>query len=127
MSFGKFNLVHDAAADPDTLYPKKITYEPTGVLSSLKLDKQSNNEAARQGNYLISKSLDMTRLTRLVRVTNQFALQKNLECLANQLAQIVVGNSHDSGQLRGKTMRINMRIGWLNVHGCGLPTAKIQF
>ena len=34
-SFGKFYLVNDPNAELDSLYPKKIVYEPTGVLRSL--------------------------------------------------------------------------------------------
>ena len=34
-SFGKFKLVHDADADSENLYPKKIVYEAVGALASL--------------------------------------------------------------------------------------------
>ena len=34
-SFGKFKLVHDADADSENLYPKKIVYEAPGSLASL--------------------------------------------------------------------------------------------
>ena len=38
-SFGKFTLTDDPDADSDSLYPKKITYEPTGMLASLSQDQ----------------------------------------------------------------------------------------
>ena len=34
-SFGKFILAHDPDADSESLYPKKIVYEASGVLASL--------------------------------------------------------------------------------------------
>ena len=41
-SFGKFIIVTDLDADPDDLYPKKIIYEPTGVLASISRNASSN-------------------------------------------------------------------------------------
>ena len=34
-SFGKFSLVDDPDADPESLYPKKIVYEPQGILAQI--------------------------------------------------------------------------------------------
>ena len=34
-SFGKFTIVADPEADSDSLYPNKIIFEPSGILSSV--------------------------------------------------------------------------------------------
>ena len=57
----------------------------------------------------------MSRLTRLVKVANAVALKKDLDQLTNQLANIVIGNNSDSNHFKGKTIKINLRIGWLIV------------
>lgn len=52
-SFGKFKLVHDAEADSENLYPKKIVYEAPGALASLATDSTGKATAA-------ARQVDMT-------------------------------------------------------------------
>ena len=125
-SFGKFTLANDPEADSESLYPKKIVYEPTSTLASLsQLD--SGKAAGSMSKVTISRPLDMSRLIRLVKVTNAVALRKDLDQLTNQLAQIMIGNNPDSNLFKGKTVKINMRIGWLIASACGSGAPKLSF
>ena len=73
-SFGKIYLVNDPDAGDDSLYPKKLVYEPMGVLRSLSDDKPF----VRPTN-LINKPLDMVRLARVCRNVNQNLIKKNID------------------------------------------------
>ena len=98
-SFGKFTIVEDPDADPDALYSKKIVYEPTGILSQVTGAITSSNNTS---NFMLNKTVDFSRVSRLCRVQNQTLCKKNLEHMANHLAQLVVGKSSDSEMFRGK-------------------------
>ena len=58
--FGKFTLVHDTEAGYDTLYPKKLIFEPTSAMvpgTQIKVWPSDIKSTV--------KPLDMGRLTRL--------------------------------------------------------------
>ena len=109
-SFGKFTIVADPDADPESLYPNKIVYEPTGLLSSIiggdKISKPVKTA-------ILTKKIDYGRISRLCRVQNSSLCKRNLEHLSNHLAQVLIGNNSDSEIFRGKTIRLNLRIGHL--------------
>ena len=87
-SFGKFTLTQDPDAGSDCLYPRKIIYEPSGVLASLMQETTTSMKAGAVNKMAPSsakKSLDMARLTRLVRVINTTVLKNNLDSLATHL------------------------------------------
>ena len=46
-------------------------------------------------------------------MSNTYLLKRNYEQLASHLAQIMVGNTADADLFRGRTVRINLRIGHL--------------
>ena len=57
--FGRFCLVHDPDASYDTLYPKKLIFEPTPAMSP------GSKYKVWQDLRVTVKLLDMARLTRL--------------------------------------------------------------
>lgn len=69
----------------------------------------------------------MQRLARLSRVQNPSQLRKNLDSIAGYLVKIVLGSNADSNTFKGKTLRINLRVGWLIASACGSASAKLAF
>ena len=119
--FGKFRLTVDPDAAEDSLYPKKIVYEPTaalakGTASSVRfaLDSEpSEPPLTSAGHGILVKKIDFSRLVRLCRNQNQTTVKNNLQALSNHLASFVSGGSDSSDMLSGRTLRINLRIGTL--------------
>ena len=81
--FGKFTLTNDPEADVESLYPKRIVYEPTSTLASITSQDSFGQGKNAASNLAIARPLDMSRLTRLVKVTNAVALKKDLDQLTN--------------------------------------------
>ena len=104
--FGTFTLMHDPEASNDTLFPKKLMFEPTYAMKpgyQLKVWKDYKVDM---------KPLDMTRLTRLCKDQSQAQIKKNLQQMASYMLQ-------QNTDLQGKTLRVNLRIGSLVVQNIG--------
>ena len=70
--FGTFTLMHDSEASNDTLYPKKLIFEPTHAM------KPGYKLKVWQDYKVDMKLLDMTRMTRLCKDQSQAQIKKNL-------------------------------------------------
>ena len=70
--FGTFTLMHDPEASNDTLFPKKLMFEPTYAM------KPGHQLKVWQDVKVDMKPLDMTRLTRLCKDQSQAQIKKNL-------------------------------------------------
>ena len=67
-SFGRFTIVADPEADPESLYPSKIIFEPTGLLSSV--TSKPGYDKSTASAPLMTRQVDFARLSRLCRVQN---------------------------------------------------------
>lgn len=77
-------MVNDPHASYDSLYSKKILYEPTGILSSIPLSLQNIAEL-RENSQVLEKRIDMPRLLRLSKVTGHAMLKRNFDQILNYI------------------------------------------
>ena len=81
-------MVNDPHADYDSLYLKKILYEPTGILSSISMSPQNVAEL-RENSQVSEKRIDMPRLLRLSKVSGHAMLKRNFDQILNYIIQMV--------------------------------------
>jgi len=119
-NFGKFSLVDDPDADEESLYPKKLVYEPSSLMSKA-ITRPTNHHHSMASDSVrtprlgqLVKAIDYGQMNRLCRSQNQSLIKRNLDNLANHLVSVMIlGNNAE--KFSGRTMRINLRIGILVV------------
>ena len=94
--FGKIYLLNDSDADYESLYPKKLVHEPTGILASV-----INTVTFKKSGAILTRSLDYAGLSQMSGVSPT-VLKSDLDALSNHLVQLLVGNTSDSSQFRRK-------------------------
>ena len=139
-SFGRFSLMkEDKNAPHDVLAnPMKIDYQPSSALSTatsactLSLTKEAYGEGydgAEAQSRPITKLLDYSRLAKLCNLPSSALVKRNLSDLAAHLGTMILGNNMDSEFTRGKLLRIDLKVGVLNVQNQQLrftPTSLSQ-
>ena len=69
----------------------------------------------------------MQRLAALCRIQNPHVLKRNFEQMTSHLAQIIASNVVDIDTFRGKTLRLNLRVGHLVIYNGTLTFEGIPF
>ena len=122
---GKFAIGYDRDADYESLYAKRITFTASGLLASIGKAKP-DDMLAKSVNFksaLMTRQIDWGRMQRLCRVQSSSLLKSNLEAFTNHLLQVIVGNNRESDTFKGKTVRVNLKIGSLVIANCGTGNA----
>lgn len=82
-AFGKYSLVDDPEADQESLYPKKLIFEPSGLLAKVTPQRLAETERSRSVGQLLCKKIDYGKLARLVHSQSERNVKQNLDVLGN--------------------------------------------